>query len=61
MAGVAGPGDVVVDGVGLGELGPHVDEDDVVLLDEGAIFGQGFVVGVGAVGVDGDDGAVVGE
>ncbi len=36
----AGPGDVVLDGVGaVGELGPDVDEDEVAGADGAGVFG----------------------
>ena len=64
----AGPGDVVPDGagegeagvVGVGELGPDVDEDEVAVEDgRGAELG-GLIVGVGGVGTGGAVGAVIG-
>jgi hypothetical protein len=54
----AGPCDVVVDGAGLRELGPEVDEDEVSAADGAGVFGGGLVVRVGGVGTAGDVGAV---
>ena len=55
----AGPGDVVVDGAGLVDAAPDVDEDKVALADGGGELGGGLIVGVGAIGVDADVGAVL--
>ena len=57
----ASPGDVVIDGTGSGELSPHVEEEEIVGTDRECGGFAWFVVRVCGVGVDGYDGAVVGE
>ena len=51
----ADAGQVAVDGAGLVELGPEVDQDEVALADRGVVVGPGLVMRVAAVRADGDD------
>ncbi len=60
-AAIAGPGDVVVDGGRPIELGPHVDQHGVTLVNLAAAFRLGFIMRIRHVGIDGDDGTVIGD
>ena len=59
FAAKAGPGDVVIDGARLSQLGPKIDEQNVADLNVRGAFASRFVVRIGSVRVDGDNRAMV--
>src|SRR5581483_5172641 len=61
VAAKAGPGDVVVDGAGTIELGPHIQQNEATGSDWRGDLVSRLVMRVGGVGIGADNRAVVGD